>query len=63
VAVLAALAALIALVYAGSAWLHDLREHAGAGHGPGGGAVALAAAALAAIVAAILGLRRIGGSG
>ncbi len=57
---LAALAAAIALAYALSAWLHDLREHGGVGHGPGGLGVAAAAGCLALSVGASLALRRLG---
>lgn len=60
-ALLAACGAGLALAYAGSAWIHDLRAHPGGGHGPDGGAVALAAAALALCIAALLGLRRSAG--
>ena len=61
-ALLAVLAAAIGLAYPLSAWLHDSREHAGAGHGPGAAGVAIAAACLVAALAARLALRR-GGRG
>jgi hypothetical protein len=61
-ALLVALAAMVALAYAVSAWLHDAREHAGAGHGPGVRGVAIATACLVAALAARFALRRSGGA-
>jgi hypothetical protein len=53
---------MVALAYAVSAWLHDAREHAGAGHGPGVRGVAIATACLVAALAARFALRRSGGA-
>jgi hypothetical protein len=61
-ALLAVLAAAIGLAYTVSAWLHDSREHAGVGHGPGAVGLAVAAACLVAALAARLALRRGGRS-